>query len=298
MAKASAAPSVNENLTPPPQLSTDEKWIVRLHGMDMGPFSSRALYPKLLTGEIDPETMLLDQAAFSRCRLREIPEFVEFLHLYNTQNPILLEEQRQQEREEYWESTGRNRVLIASSLVVLLIVSGIVTWRVFFYKSQDVLLSDGDFLFSAQPFKASKQKKKRKRSWAYKVRRRRSSKSKGKNGKKPTGPGATSVDFTSGAGGDGIPRAKLKASIGRNIRSIFGCFKSQLERDAQFTGGNIVFRINGSQGRIVTVKMDTDRTYAILSKCVRRRAVSWTMPTFNGNAVIHYPVYVRRKTRW
>lgn len=301
MANGSVTPvqQNNDALAPPSQLSKDEKWIVRLHGMDMGPFSSQSLYPKLLTGEIDPETMLLDQAAFSRCRLREIPEFNDYLHLYNTQNPILLEEQRQQEREEYWETKGRNRALLASSLVVLLLVGGFVTWRVFFYKSQDVLLSDGDFLFSMQPFVASKQKKKKKRNWAYNVRRRVKRGKKGsKKGTKQAGPSATSVDFTSGAGGDGIPREKLKSAIGSNIRTIFGCFKSQLQRDPNFTGGNIIFRINGTQGRIVTVKMDTDRTYAILSKCVRRRATAWTMPTFNGNAVIHYPVYVRRKSRW
>lgn len=285
-------------LVPPPALPHDEKWIVRLHGVDMGPFSCQQLYPKLLTGEIDPETMLLDQERFSRCRLREIPEFVEYLHLYNTQNPILLDEQRQQQREEFWETKGKKRVYLSVFLVFFLSIGGFVTWRTFFYKSKDVYMSDGDFLFSMQPFQASVQKKTKERNWNYTVRRRKQTKTASKKAT-ADGPSASSVDFTSeGGDSDGIPREKLTNLIGQNIRKIFGCFKAQLERDSNFTGGEIIFNINGRSGQVTSVKLDTSQPLTVLSKCIQRQALSWTMPTFNGNAVIHYPVYVQRKTRW
>lgn len=285
-------------LIPPPSLPREEKWIVRLHGVDMGPFSTYQLYPKLLTGEIDPETMLLDQERFSRCRLREIPEFMEYLHLYNTQNPILLDEQRQQEREEFWETKGKRRVYLSIFLAIFVVVGSLVTWRVFFYKSKDVFMSDGDFLFSMQPFQASVDKKVKQRNWNYTVRRPiRKSGSAAQT--KATGPSASSVDFTNDSGdSDGIPRDKLTSRIGQNIRNIFGCFKAQLERDSNFTGGEIIFHINGSSGQVTSAKLDTNQSLTVLSKCIQRQALSWSMPTFNGNAVIHYPVYVQRKTRW
>ncbi len=287
-----------EPMAPPPSLSKDERWIVRLHGVDMGPFSSQDLYTKLLTGEIEPESMLLDEERFARCRLLEVPEFAQYLHLHNTMNPILLEEQRQQEREEYWQTTGKKRVILSVSLVLVLLIGGIVTWRMVFYKSQDVHMgADGDFLFSAMPFQASKQKKKVKRDWTYRVRRR-SRRKNSKKGTKKAGPSATAVDFTSNAsGGDGIPRGKIKSAIRRNIRGIFSCFKRQIERDANFTGGEIVFKINGGSGRVASLRMESGGS-RILVKCIRRKTQRWSMPTFNGNAVIHYPVYVRRRRRW
>lgn len=283
-------------LAPPPSLDSAQKWIVRLRGVDMGPFSSQDLYTKLLTGEIEPESMLLDEERFTRCRLREVPEFSQYLHLHNTHNPILLEEQRQQEREEYWQTTGKKRVILSVSMVLVLLIGGFVSYRVFFYKSQDVYMSDGDFLFASQPFQASKQKKKVKRDWTYRVRRRRSGRKNKAKGKKQ-GPAATSVDFTSGGGGDGIPRAKINASIRRNIRGVFSCFKRQIERDGNFTGGEIVFKISGRSGSVASVRMESGGS-RILTKCIRRKAKRWSMPTFNGNAVIHYPVYVRRRSRW
>ncbi len=285
-----------EALKPPTDLSEEERWIVRLHGQDMGPFSTKALYPKLLTGEIEPETLLLDQNRFSRCRLHEITELQPYLELHNTQNPVLLREQKAQERDEYWEKTGKKRMMIGIASGISVIVAAFVIWRVFIYQSSDVYLQDGDHQFSFEGFKGVKKKKGYKKFNDIRYRRR-----KGRKGGKAgaTGPSAATVDFTNG-GGSGIPRKKLSNYIRGRIRSIFGCFKMRMQMDSRFTGGNIEFSIMGTTGKVTRVRViDTDYASTSLNSCIRRRAKRWQMPTFPGSAVVYFPVYIRKKrTRW
>jgi hypothetical protein len=287
----------NQQLVSPPELTKQERWIVRLDGVDQGPFSSSALYPKLLTGELDPETMLLDQERFSRCRLKEIPEFQQYLHLHNTMNPILLEEQRQKEREEYWETTGKKRVYISLTLVFVLIIGGLAIWRFVFYQSKDVYMSDGDFLFSMSQFQVHKTEGKKEKIWKDIPRQRKASKRDPSSTKKDVA--SSTVDFSDNSGdGDGIPREKLHAVLQRNIRSVFHCFTSQMERDSQFTGGEIIFTISGNQGSVRNARLSDAAHLTILNRCVQRIASSWSFPQFSGNAVIHYPIYVQRRSRW
>ncbi len=137
---------ITQALLPPQELSKEEKWIVRIHGKDLGPFSSRQLYPKLLQGDIEPESLLLDQEHFSRARLREIPEFQPYIHLHNTYNPILLEEKRRQEKDRQWEETGRKRAILLSVSSFMLVVLGVAAFFVL-RKSDDAYLTDGDHVF-------------------------------------------------------------------------------------------------------------------------------------------------------
>lgn len=285
-------------LAPPAELSTEERWIVRIHGKDMGPFSSGAIYSKMLTGEIDPETLLLDQNRFTRCRLSEVEEFVPYLGLHNTQNPILLEEQRQQEKEKQWEETGRKRMILGVSSVVGFIVIGFVVWRFFIYQPEDIYLSPtGEKVaISLGAFQASTLKEKKKYNWKWKSRRR--GRVKGSAGKKGAAGGsqAAVMDFTKG-GGSGIPRAKLHSIITRRIRSVFSCYLSQMQRDGSFDGGTTIFKINGGMGRVTSVRME-EGGRGVLTRCVRRRASGWNFPKFQGNAEIYIPVRLNRRRRY
>ena len=278
----------------PEELSADEKWIVRIKGVDQGPFSSRDLYPKLLTGEIDPETMLIDQDSFTRHRLKDIDELKKYLHLHNTLNPILLEEKKQQEREEYWKTKGRKLVILSIVGVITLIFAGWAVWRVFIYKPQDIYLAEGDYLFSATPFRKQEGQKKRRKYWYWKPSRKSSGKRGNKGNQKGEGPKGSVIDFAEG-GGSAIPKAKLEKAISRRISQIFSCFKGQLERDSSFEGGEVEFTIQGSTGKVINAKMADNPNLRILNKCIKRVTSRWTMPTFQGNAVIYFPVYIRKR---
>lgn len=284
-------------LAPPPELSTEERWIVRIHGKDMGPFSSQSLYPKLLRGDIDPDTLLLDQNRFSRCRLSEVDEFQPYLDLHNTQNPILLEEQRQQEKEKEWEETGRTRMIIAVSSVVALIIAGFFVWRFFIYQPEDVYLSDDGqkIAISLGSFKAATLKKKKVYNWKDQVYRRRGGK-RGKKGSKSAGPGAQAIDFSKG-GGSGIPRAQLNSIITSKIRNVYSCFLAQMQRDGNFSGGTVMFRVNGNLGRVTKVNME-DGGSRVLVRCIQRNASGWGFPKFQGNAEIYIPVRLQRRRRY
>ena len=295
---------IAQALLPPPELSKEEKWIVRIHGKDLGPFSSRQLYPKLLQGDIEPESLLLDQEHFSRARLREIPEFQPYVHLHNTYNPILLEEKRRQEKDRQWEETGRKRAILLSVSSFMLVVLGVAAFFVL-RKSDDAYLTDGDHVFqlggSFQGFPEKKAK-----DWDAEERKRlamlrKTRKSTSGNKSKPveSGSNAAVVDFSNDASGGGIPRAEIQSILSQNIRSALHCFKSQMERDSRFDGCTVQFTVNGSTGKITTISFtDTDYASRILTSCVRRSSNGWNFPKFPSTAIIAFPVKIQRRTRW
>lgn len=298
---------IAQALLPPPELSKEEKWIVRIHGKDLGPFSSRQLYPKLLQGDIEPESLLLDQEHFSRARLREIPEFQPYIHLHNTYNPILLEEKRRQEKDRQWEETGRKRAILLSVSSFMLVVLGVAAFFVL-RKSDDAYLTDGDHVFqlggSFQGFSEKKTK-----DWDAEERKRlamlRKTRKSG-SGSKPKAATNDSnkqvIDLTedsSQGGGGGIPKAEIQSILSQNIRSALHCFKSQMERDSRFDGCTVQFTVNGSNGKITSISFtDTDYASRILTSCVRRSSNGWNFPKFPGTALIAFPVKIQRRTRW
>ena len=282
-------------LSVPSTLSTEERWIVRIHGRDLGPFSSQDLYPKLLTGEIEPETLLLDQNRFSRCRLKEVSEFHPYLELHNTQNPILLKEQKQQERDTYWQKTGKKRVIIGISSFFAVLIGAVLIWRIFIYQSGDIALYDGDFQFNVGNFKGLGKKHKMRTKWAYNAPRRRHRR-KGKKGNKNSNV-AAAFDFTKG-GGSTIPRKKILRVIRRNIRSIFACFKRRMEQESRFSGGNIRFSIRGS-GQVGSIGVEgTDYSSGSLVRCIKRKAKRWSFPKAPVSSVVYYPIYIKRRSRY
>lgn len=285
-------------LAPPPSLSVEEKWIVRIHGKDMGPFSSGAIYTKLLVGQIDPNTLLLDETNFTRCRLSEVPEFQPYLGLHNTQNPILLEEQQQQEKEKHWEEVGRKRMIIGISSAVGLLVAGFLIWRFFIYQPEDIYMSpDGEKIaISLGSFKASTLKEKKQYDWKWKQRSRRGRRG-GKKGKAGPGQSTQAFDFTKGGGGSGIPKAQLHGIITRKIRSVFSCFMSQMQRDGSFNGATTIFKINGLTGRVMRVSFEGGGR-GVLRMCIQRRSRGWSFPKFQGNAEIYIPVRLNRRRRY
>ncbi len=284
-----------DKLVPPSTLSTEERWIVRIHGRDLGPFSSKDLYPKLLTGEIEPESLLLDQNSFTRYRLKDVDEFKPYLHLHNTQNPILLKEQKQQERDTYWQEKGKKQVIIGISSFFAVAILGVIIWRVFFYQSGDVALYDGDYKFNVGEFKGLGKKHRMKTVWEDDLPRR-GRRRRGKKNSKNSNV-AAAVDFSQG-GGSMIPRKKILRVIRRNIRSIFPCFKRRMEQESRFSGGNIRFAILGT-GRIGSIGVEgTDYSSMSLVRCIKRKAKRWTFPTFPGSAVVYYPIYIQRRSRY
>lgn len=305
MATQTVDEQLEQALIPPPELSKEEKWIVRIHGKDLGPFSSRQIYPKLLQGEVEPESLLLDQEKFSRSRLREIPEFQPYIHLHNTQNPVLLEEKRRQEKDRQWEETGRKRAILISVSSVMTVVLGVVAFFML-RKSDDAYLADGDHVFQlGGSFQGLSEKKKT--DWEAEERKRlarlrRTRKSSGTKGKTAAGGGGTTaamVDFESSGGGGGIPTAEIRNIINRKIRGALHCFKSQMERDSRFDGCSVQFTINGSIGKISAISFtDTDFASRILERCVRRSSSGWNFPKFPSTAIVSFPVRIQRRTRW
>jgi hypothetical protein len=287
-------------LTPPETLSTAPQWIVRLKGKDMGPFSSAEIYPLLLTGEVEPQTLLLDQNNFQRCRLETLSEFQPFLGLHNTHNPILLEEQRQQEKDEHWENVGKKRMYLSIAAVVLLAVSAFLVWRFVFYKSKDKFIASGDFQFSVNtPFKAVQGKFKDKdwkaaeRSYLRKMRKVWARNRKANGGKAGGSGGANAAIDMSGGGS--VPYAKIRSKVRRKIATIFPCFKQQYQRDNNFEGGVLRFIISGSNGRVKSVAMHKGDGSRILMSCVRRRTNGWSFQKFPSSAVIFFPLWISRR---
>jgi len=288
-------------LLPPPELDKEEKWIVRVHGKDMGPFSNSALYPKLLLGEIEPESLLLDENTFTRLRLQEVEELQPYLHLHNTQNPILLEEEKRKEKDRQWEETGRKRAILITSSIVTVLIAGIVAYF-YFRKGGDVYLSeDGDFQLSLNSKLGALKEVKTSDAWKKfegSGRKRRRGKGKGKKkGSSDSGGPIKAIDMSTGGGG--IPKAKVERIVHRNIRRIFPCITRQKSRDSRFTGADIKFTIAGVKGRVTYVDtQNTDFSSPILKRCIKRVSRRWRFPRFSGNAIIVFPVYIERRTRW
>ena len=309
MTQASTNPKQNIDaneaaLIPPDTLSSDEKWIVRIHGKDIGPFSSKQLYPRLLQGEVEPETLLLDQERFTRCRLQEVPEFQPYLHLHNTQNPILLEEQRRQERDRHWEEKGKKRAILGSVAAVLVVALSITAFFVL-RKGDDAVLTDGDHVFNLGGSFQGMEKEKKKRNWEEEERKRLAALRRAGGGKRAKGGAAAgggssaqTIDFDSEGGGSAVPREQLQRIIAQRIRGALHCFKSQMERESRFEGCSVEFTVNGTEGRITNVELkDTDYASAILKKCVQRSASGWSFPKFPSSVIVSFPVRIAKRTR-
>ncbi|MCB9639320.1 MAG: AgmX/PglI C-terminal domain-containing protein [Myxococcales bacterium] len=304
MATQTVDEQLAQALIPPPELSKEEKWIVRIHGKDLGPFSSQQLYPKILQGEIEPDSLLLDQEKFSRSRLRDLPEFQPYIHLHNTQNPILLEEKRRQEKDRQWEETGRKRAILLTVSSVMTVVLAVVAFFML-RKSDDAYLTDGDHVFQLGGSFAGLSDKKA-RNWELEekkrlARLRRTRRASGGKSKTTAGGGTTAamVDFESSGGGGGIPQAEIRNIINRKIRGALHCFKSQMERDSRFDGCSVQFTINGSVGKITNISFtDTDYASSILQRCVKRSSSGWNFPKFPSTAIVSFPVHIQRRTRW
>ena len=303
-------------LQPPEGLSEEPRWIVRIHGADVGPLSSRELYPRLLVGEVDPDTMMMDQERFTKKRLKDISEFKPYLGLHNSQNPILLKERQMRERDEEWELKGKSRVKVYVAVAVAVVGLAVGGWRLILHQTggSDFFLSAGDRVIgtgSMQVFngKAGRRSAGRRRR---KLRRRRRGR-RARGGRRvaragatagsptPGGKGGTAVtkmDLGSG-GGAGVPIAAIRTSLGQHIRKIVPCLREKIRRTPGFGGRLTVrFTVKGT-GRISDVRIE-DTTYetSLLRKCIQQRSATWQLVRFSGVATVYYPFTIRRRTRW
>lgn len=302
-------------------VDTQERWLLRIGGVDYGPFDAAGVRAKLEADEVDEHTLLTDNVSGELVDLIDHPYFTDFVVDYIPQRErrrMEAEQRKQDLVEEVKKRSVRATFSVALGAIVLsafgllgLHFSGVLAFsdlletvrptpqefpfeqvvRNYRFRFevpepeyQDIAADQALIasLFAERP--------------ASSGRSSRGSRS-GDNLRFDDEDSASDyvLDFDSSQPARKLSSSEVNATISENASRISSCFQDELRNNPNFRGATLRFSINPS-GQTFSVRASTEggRMTSTAESCLVRAVRSMRFPTFNDVPMsVSYPFYVQ-----
>ncbi len=261
-----------------------EKWLVQKNRLDFGPFSYTELKQQLYKQAFSGDDMVVDQETGERNRIRNSPQFRDFIiHLER-----FLEHRRIREAESERISRDRRRrtILIIVVLVISLgLIGGLgVTWmylskepetkeRIIYREKQENLgkmIKEIAITWKKEP---EEQAKKRRRI----ARKRRGRKA----GSKGVADNVTHLGDATKEGGDALLSQKVVQGVmAQNFNKLRLCVLQEVQRNSSLRQVLINFGVRGT-GAVSSVEVN-GKTSGPFHACIDRKMQTIKFPAYDG----------------
>lgn len=296
----------------------EERWLLRLQGVDYGPFDGPAVRAKLEADEIDEHTIVTDSRTENIQSLIDVPYFTEFVVDYipvRERRRMEAEQRKQELVDEVKKRSVRATFSVALGAIVLsaigllgLHVSGVLAFRDLVETVRptplefpfDQVVRNYRFRFEVpepeyqaiaadQALIAS--------LFAERPASSRSSRSSGgDSGLRFDEEDSDYVlDFDASQPARKLSSSEVNDTISANAGRISSCFQDELRDNSNFRGATLRFSINPS-GRTFSVRASTEggRMSRTAESCLVRAVRAMRFPQFNDVPMsVSYPFYVR-----
>lgn len=299
-----------------------ERWLLRIHGVDYGPFDGPTVRAKLEAEEVDEHSVVTDSFSGELFELLDAPHFTDFVFDYipRRERRRLEAEQRKQELVEEVKmrsvratfSVALGAILLSAVGLMGLHFSGVLAFRDLLETVRptplefpfDQVVRTYRFRFEVpepeyqaiaadQALVAALFAEKPASSG-----RSRSARSGGGGNLRFDAEGSNSdyvLDFDSSQPARKLSTAEVNGTISQNASRISACFQDELRNNANFKGATLRFSINPS-GQTFSVRASTEggRMSSTAENCLVRAVRSMRFPQFNDVPMsVSYPFYVR-----
>lgn len=298
-----------------------ERWLVRIQGVDFGPFDGPKVRAKLEADEIDEYTVVTDNVTGELFDLLDAPHFTDFVFDYiprRERRRLEIEQRKQDLVDEVKKRSVRATFSVALGAILLsalglagLHFSGILAFRdlletvrptpVEFPFDQVVRNYRFSFEVPEPEYQAIAADEALVAAlFAEKPASRGRSRRSGGSGNlrfddEGAGGGDYVLDFDSSKPASKLSSKEVNATISSNSSRISSCFQDELRNNNNFKGATLRFSINPS-GQTFSVRASTDggRMSSTAENCLVRAVRSMRFPQFNDVPMsVSYPFYVR-----
>lgn len=297
----------------------DERWLLRIRGVDYGPFDGPGVRARLEADEVDEHTLITDTVTGELSDLIDAPHFADFVFDYipKREKRRMDAEQRKQELvEEVKMRSVRATFSVAAGAIILAVIglaglhlSGVLPFRDVLETIRptpvefpfDQVVRNYRFRFEVpepeyqaiaadQALIAS--------LFAAPSSGSRSSRGGRSSGGErfDDGGGADDyvLDFDNTKPASKLSSSEVNATLGANAGRISSCFQDELRNNPSFRGATLRFSINPN-GQTFSVRASSDgRMSSTAETCLVRAVRSIRFPTFNDVPMsVSYPFYVK-----
>lgn len=297
---------------------SDERWMVRIQGIDYGPFDGPEVRRRLERDEIHENTLVTDSVTGSQAELCDVTHFTDFVLDY-----VPIREQRRREAEErkaelvteVKKRSVRATFSVAFGAIGLSLLGlvGLHVTRVLPF--EDVLET-----IRPTPLEFPFQQVVRNYRYRFEVPEPEyqaiaadqglvaalfaapsaggSRRSSGGGSREPLGEeesGEFLLDFDASQPASKLTSQQVNDTLTANAGRISGCFQDELRDNPNFRGATLRFSIHPN-GRTFSVRASTDggRMSGTAENCLVRAVRGIRFPTFNDVPMsVSYPFYVR-----
>lgn len=295
-----------------------ERWLVRIQGIDYGPFNGPEVRRRLEADEIDENTLVTDAVTGAQAELCDVSHFTDFVFEYipkREQRRLLAEERKAELVTEVKKRSVRATFSVALGSV-LLSVLGLVALHV------TNILSFGDVIETIRPTPVEFPFEQVVRNYRFRFEvpepeyqamaadqglvaalfaapssgsGRRSSGSSNSVNYADDGAEEYVLDFDSSRPASKLTQSQVNDTLNANAGRISGCFQSEMRENPSFRGATLRFSINPS-GTTFSVRASADggRMSSTAENCLVRAVRGIRFPQFNDVPMsVSYPFYVR-----
>lgn len=296
-----------------------ERWLVRINGIDYGPFNGPEVRRRLEADEIDENSLVTDSVTGSQAELCDVPHFSDFVFEYvpkREQRRLAAEERKAELVTEVKKRSVRATFSVALGSLVLAFVGLLGLHVTNVLPFEDVMET-----VRPTPVEFPFQQVVRNYRFRFEVPEpeyqsmaadqglvaalfaapsagsgRRSSGGSASDAM-PVGDGAEEyvLDFDSTKPASKLSQDQVNETLNANVGRISACFQAELRDNPNFRGATLRFSINPS-GSTFSVRASTDggRMSGTAENCLVRAVRSIRFPQFNDVPMsVSYPFYVR-----
>lgn len=299
---------------------THERWLLRIGGVDYGPFDGPTVRAKLEADEVDEYTVLTDSLSGELYDLLDAPHFSEFVFDYipiRERRRLEIEQRKQDLVDEVKKRSVRATFSVALGAILLSVLG--LTGLHF-----SGVLAFSDLMETVRPTPVEFPFEQVVRNYRFRFEvpepeyqaiaadqalvaalfAEPSSRSSSGRGSRrddnlrfdAEGSGDDYVlDFDSSKPASKLTTKEVNSTISANSSRISACFQDELRNNSNFKGATLRFSINPS-GQTFSVRASTDggRMSSTAENCLVRAVRAMRFPTFNDVPMsVSYPFYVR-----
>jgi len=292
-----------------------ERWLVRIDGVDYGPFDAATVRKKLEAEEINEYTVVTDSVTGELADLIDAPYFTDYVIEYiprRNQRRVEAEQRRQELVEEVKKRSVRASFSVALGAIGLAVLGLVVLHLTGILPFKDVMETVRP---TPQPFPMEQVV----RSYRFHFEvpepeyqaitadqalvaslfeQKPSSSSRGRSSSRDRfdndGTEEYTLDFDSSKPASKLSQSEVNATINQYASRIGSCFQEEMRNNANFRGATLRFSINPS-GKTFSVRASSEggKLSSTAEGCLVRAVRSMRFPQFNDVPMsVAYPFYV------
>lgn len=298
----------------------DERWLVRIDGVDYGPYDAAGVRERLTTDQIDENTLVTDTESGDMRDLVDVEYFTDFVLEYipkREMRKIEAQERREELVQEVKKRSVRatfsvaiGAVFLAATGLAILHFSNILPFRdvvevlrptpVEFPFEQAVRTYRFEFEVPEPEYQSIEADN----SLVASLFQERSGGGSRSGGGTSSGGGGDDylddvpddyvVDFDSSSPAFRLDQSQINSTLASNSGRIASCFQDELRNNPSFRGATLRFSIN-PDGRTFNVRASSDSSMSSSAEnCLVRAVRRVRFPQFNDVPMnVSYPFYVQ-----